>query len=334
MRTLRSQESWPVLGSFLAQEQKPLIKEGQTMANRTFPIMEEKHMTKSLPQDLQAFVDTLRTFYNRQHAVIAPPVAVHLTGRSSRRRLGWYVASTMSIYVNEAGLTDYGVKSTLVHEYAHHAQHTCPLREGGQELERPGSSHGSNFQIHHWRLRSVAREKGLLPRLEEVDQDLGEAVNRIRGLRRRGGQHVIDTGQQLAMARERCRAIGECFNAFLEFEVLLHRTTAYDYIRAYEMGMPPDLNFTTMRFLMRIQDMTLQKAATDDAVAGVPLRILKVRYDKRTAEDVVAAGSPVREEEISALLRERDTLLRRLADIAGRLLALGYQVNKMAARRP
>jgi len=41
------------------------------------------------------------------------------------------------------------------------------------------------------------------------------------------------------MARERCRAIQESFEAFLQDCVSFDRSTAYDYIRAYALDLPP-----------------------------------------------------------------------------------------------
>jgi len=216
------------------------------------------------------FVEALKTSYEHEHAVFCPPVAVALTGRTAKGRMGLYSPKKHAIVVNDADMSDYAIRATLVHELAHHFQCACSLQEGKTRLAKPGPSHGIAFQVHHMRLRALAVREGLLPPLEKVDQTLSDMACRIQGLRRTSGQAVLQIGQELSRARERCRQIGESFEVFLQEHVAFDRTTAYDYIRAREMGMPADLNYTTMRFLMRIRDEELRQKAVADAMRGVP----------------------------------------------------------------
>ena len=302
------------------------------MPTRTLPQIDAQHGETVGEIDVQSLADKLRSLHDTEYGTKSPPVKVARTGRKAGALLGRYQMKTRCIHINDGDLGAYGVASTVVHELAHHYQHTCPCQEGNREVAGPRPSHGTNFQVHHWRLRQLAHRAGLLPRLEDVDNDLAEAARKLISLRRRGGHCVIEAGKELAAARKRCWAVDESFEVFLLDCVLFDRTTAYDYIRAFEMGMPPDLNFTTMRFLMRIKDEALRKTATKDAVDGTPLRILKVRYGQLPAPSLGTGGAPSPEEEIAALLHERVQLVRRLDAIDSRLKALDYRERQMAAR--
>ena len=97
------------------------------------------------------------------------------------------------------------------------------------------------------------------------------------------------------------------------------------------MHMPPGLNFTTMRFLMRIRDERLRAIAIAEALAGVPLQVLRVRYGKSKTRTKIE----VPEDEVAALLNEMGALFRRMAQIWTRLKELGHEgLRKVAARTP
>ncbi len=275
--------------------------------------------------DAQAYGQALLLQYESAHGCVCPAVRIQLTGRTAKRRLGYYNIPTRSIFVNDAGMSDYGIRSTLVHELAHHVQHTCPLREGNTTKAEPGRSHGEVFRVQHARLRALAVAKGFLLSLEAIDEPLGDIVVRIHGLRRTSGEAILSIGRELVRARERCRLIGESFEVFLEDHVGFDRTTAYDYIRAYEMCMPPKLLFTTMRFLMRIKDIAIRQRAIADALRRVPLLILRLRY-ARPDNGKSEQGA------IFNLLKEKTRLQRRLAQIDAQLRKLQSEKKQKAAR--
>jgi len=285
------------------------------MAVRMLPVAESERSIKNVSREPQAFVERLRRLYDGKYGTEAPSSRVYLTGRRPGRHLGWYERRTRSIHVNDDGLTDYAMRAVLIHEYGHHLQFSCHTREGGRQVIGPGSAHGPVFKLHHWRLRRLAHEAGLLCPLEKQDMEIGKVVQQIHGLRRHGGKYVLEVGKQLAAARERCQQIGESFEVFLQDCVAFDRTTAYDYIRAFRMNMPPELNFTTMRFLMRIKDERLREKAKEDAVAGIPLAILRLRYGKPKGKRFTVVQRGNEEELISALTAEKSALRRRLAEI-------------------
>ncbi len=166
--------------------------------------------------EAQAYGKALLRQYGCEHGCVCPPVSIKLTGRAARWRLGYYTVNTQTIVVHDGVMSDYGVRSTLVHELAHHIQHTCPLSEGNTTKAEPGSSHGTVIQVQHARLRALAAAQGLLPSLEEIDESLGEIVVRIHGLRRTSGEAILQIGRKLSTARERCRLIVESFEIFIE----------------------------------------------------------------------------------------------------------------------
>lgn len=299
----------------------------RTEGARACSLSDDSLATQAKQQWAQVFVDELRTRYNHKYGTDCPPVRVHLSGRKARRRLGFYEVSTMSMTVNDGGMSDFGIRSTLVHEYAHHVHHTCCLHDGDSDGPDAGQPHGLNFRIHHRWLRQLAYAAGMLASLHEADEELGKAARKICRLRPRGGQYVLDVGGQLAAAQERCRAIAESFEVFLQDCVAIHRTTAYQYIRAFKLDLPPDLNFTTMIFLMRLKDEVLRHAAIKEALDGVPLEELRLRYGKTTARGVAVWP----EDEVTRLLGEKRLLLRRLDEIERRLRELGEQGHRQVA---
>lgn len=273
----------------------------------------------------QTFVDELLYSYCDAFGVQHIQVAVHLTGRKAHKKLGYYDVKGKAIYINNAGMSDYGLRTTLIHELAHHIQHTCRLVEGTVHLKTPGKPHGKQFNICHWRLRQLAFSCGKLVPLDKYDATLGLSAQKICGIRRRNGQQVLDAGKLLFAARERCHTIQENFEVFLQDSVTLHRTTAYEYIRAWEMHLSPELSFTTMRFIMRIKDKDRRDNAIEDALRGVPLNILRIRYEK-------IETCPVPENEVAALLKKRGYLESQLARVEKRLRELGYTQRRHAAR--
>jgi len=259
------------------------------------------------------YVESLISLYQADYGVVCPSVEVHLTGTKARRCLGYYTIPTRSIFINDRGMSDYSCRATLLHELAHHLQHNVPLCEGNTKSTDPGGAHGLVFQIHHSRLRALAYAKNLIPRLTDIDRTLGDVASRLQGLRRTNGEAILQIGQELAQARDRCRAVGESFEVFLMDSVSFDRTTAYDYIRAHEMSMPPDLNFTTMRFLMRIKNPLVRERAVNDASSGIPLVVLRIRY---------AEPKGIKQDEIGELLKEKARLVRRLEEIESLLKGL------------
>jgi len=290
---------------------------------------------KDSPEETQAFADELCHLYDREYGTDSPPTDVHLSRDRIRRALGFYTFATREIRVYRyIGQTEYAVRATLIHELSHHFQHHCPTQEGNRQIVGPGASHGPIFKLHHWRLRALARDAGMLLPLEDQDDGIHEAVQRILSLRPRGGQYVLDVGGQLAAARGRCWRLGESFEVFLEDCVTFDRSTAYDYIRAFEMNMPPQLNFTTMRFLMRIRDDALRQRAQGDALADVPLMVLKLRYGAPLEKRVLIIEGTSEEDLMARLLAEKRMLERRLAEVNALLERLVSRNNaKVAARK-
>ena len=279
-------------------------------------------------KDPAGFLTALGRLYKNRHGVVVPPVKVVFSGREAGSTLGYYSRKLRQIVINEVGMSDYCLRATLTHEYAHHVQYTCALTEGNTTYLEPGTSHGTVFQIQHARLRELAVNAGLLPSLEQFDETLCEAIRHIQSLRRTGGEAILQTGQELAKARARCWEIGEGFEVFLRDYVAFDRTTAYDYIRAFEMGIPPTLCFTTMRLLMRIKNVATREKATADAVQGVPLVVLRARYAV-CCSDLRDAG-----DEMSALLKEKAKLLHRLREIESRLKLLQPDGERLVAFQP
>ncbi len=272
----------------------------------------------------QGIANKLRSLYEARYQVACPPVSVTLTGKAPGRRLGWYDVKRNHIYINDKGQSGRSIIATLVHEIAHEIQFTCDLTEGTNRLLGPGSSHGPNFRIQHWRLRALAVEAGIMCPIEELDAQLASSAQTIRGLRPRGGQYVLDVGKELAAARKRCWSINESFECFLQECVSMHRSTAFEYIRAFELNLPPALNFTTSRFLMRLKDDLVRQRAIKDALAGVPLDVLRIRYG-------TLRKKPVPDDELARLLAERAELLRRLEVVEARIKTIMNGATQEAA---
>ena len=268
--------------------------------------------------DAAEFVVQVKRSYEKEYSILSPQVSVTFTGHKSEGVLGYYAVKSRSIFVNEAGMTNYCLHSTLIHELAHHFQHASILREGATTTDEPGRSHGQVFHAHHARLRALAIREGLIQSLDQLDSILSSTAQFLKGLRRRSGAAILEMGRELARAREQCRLIGENFEVFLQESIDLDRTTAYDYVRAYEMGMPPDLTYTVMRFIMRLQEARLRKEAIEDALAGIPLAILRLRY----AQPKQPQDAQI--DEVTSLLRERAKILNRLVEIDTELQRLGY----------
>ena len=270
------------------------------------------------------FVAALNRLYEKRYEVVCPPVEVILSGRKPGRVLGSYKIKERLITINQKGMGGYTFASTLLHEYAHHVQHTTHLTEGESTLLGPGKSHGPIFEIQLARVRELAIDAGMLQPLNEVDEVISSVVERMKSLRGTAGETIIQIGEQLDKSRERCQVLGESFEDFLRNYVAFDRTTAYDYLRAFKMKISPSLTFTTMRFLMRIRDDAVRDKAMADAVDGAPLVTLRLRY----AKPQVSGGYIDR---LEALKAERKHLLVRVEEITEEIDRLNQKDERMVA---
>lgn len=262
------------------------------------------------------FVEALKHLYEREHCIICPPVNVTLTGEIAEKRMSRYDRRTASIEIDDRGRSSYSIFLALVRELASHIDHTLPPRL--DTTEGPGCAPSTQMRLHENRtkLRVIAEDHGLVPRIEDVRGGYGFLMRQIGRLHRGSSAHVLELGKYLSLARRYCAVDRISFGSYVADYVPFSRTTAYGYIRAYEMDMPADLNYTTMRFLMRIRDEALRQEAIADAEHGVSLVVLRCRYG--TVNKCRGGGK----DEIARLTREKTRLQRRLGQIEDQIAVL------------
>jgi hypothetical protein len=228
----------------------------------------------------QAFIDELRRLYDAHYHTKSRSAWVVLTERSLNGCHGFYRTATRTITVTHKPLTEYAFRALLIHELAHHYQDWSFLQEGNTKTLWPGAAHGSIFRLHYWRLRAVARDAGLLHAPQENKLELEQAAAVVREARELMGKSFLTMGKILFEARKECRKAGENFEVFLEDRVGLDVGVANDSMRAQSLGLPPQLDFDTMRFLMGLRDTPFRAQAQSEALPGTPLFILRLRYRK------------------------------------------------------
>ena len=277
---------------------------------------------------LLAYLKDLAQMYTEKYGCEIPPFEVIYKNRKTKNKLGSYdpITAAITIY-NHVGNNEEECH-TCIHELTHHLQHRIKAVDSDKLLPSPGREHGATFELHLHRLVTLAKEKGYYTEPFLADPVLKELVTECRGLKVRSGESALRMGELLSHARDRCHEVKASFELFLTRGCDVHRSLAYDYIRAWDLKLPADLGILKMRFVLQTPEH-LREQAIKDIRDGVPIKILNGRYRPDsggappTAEEV--QWDPARElQRLRALERQ---LVRKLQWVKKRRIELETRVD-------
>lgn len=290
-----------------------------------------KHTASSKEMQLQAYLEELAGYYAEEYDCKIPGFKVVYINRKTKSTLGRYdpITAVIAIFNHDGNSAE--ELHTCIHELAHHLQHRIKAVDNGKTLRSPDTSHGKAFQLHFYRLLKLARAKGYYTEPYMADSVLSALANDCRGLKRGSGENALRLGELFSQARDRCREVGASFELFLLEGCNVHRSLAYDYIKAWELKLPAELGVLKLRFVLRTQD-SLRNQAIRDILDGVPMDIVKLRYRPKPTE------KPLKPEEtqwnpaleLEKVRKREQQLIQELRSVKKRRIELETRLDQAA----
>jgi hypothetical protein len=246
------------------------------------------------------------------------PYTVFFSGKKSRTVNGAYRGLTRRILINDknflsgAGYNEDLLLYTAIHELAHHILAT----EMGQQGRR---SHTRLFWAVFNRLVDKAEAAGIYTL--HIDEEVRSLVEEAAGIGRELARLQRELGGVLSRLREICVQKGIRYEDVLERKLRISRETA----NTAGLASGLDVSDTAGEINIDLQE-TIVKERNPDKRDDIILAVL----EGKSISQVKQAGKPAetgpaREDETTALMKERDRLEATIA-------ALNRRIGEIAAR--